>query len=120
MTTDRIRAALRLLNDQDITPTGRRRIERVLDNIDERAQGPANEEARRVWLIMAGGRRGRLHAGPYGSEESGRRAYESLLSVLTEDDDGWGPPLRLDQAQEIWTLEEYDMLETPDLGTSGR
>lgn len=74
----------------------------------------------RVWMIMAGGRRGRLAAGPYGSEAVAQRAYELLLNDLTDDDDGWGAPLRLDQARGIWAVEVYDVLDTPDLGALGR
>lgn len=74
----------------------------------------------RVWLIMAGGRRGRLAAGPYGSEEVARHAYEALLDDLTEDDDGWRGPLPPDQVRRIWTVETYDVLDTPDPGALGR
>ncbi|MDH2413944.1 hypothetical protein [Nocardioides sp. CER19] len=72
-----------------------------------------------VWLIMAGGRRGRLAAGPYDSEEIALRAYETLLNDLSEDGDGWGGPLEPDQFRRIWTIEAYEVLDTPDLGTLG-
>jgi hypothetical protein len=39
MTTDRIRAAVRLIYPDDITPMGRRMLEKVLDDMDRLEEG---------------------------------------------------------------------------------
>ena len=41
-TVERLRALLRLLGDDHITPTGRRQIERVLDDTEVRIEGPSD------------------------------------------------------------------------------
>jgi hypothetical protein len=43
MTTERIRAALRLIYPDDITPMGKRVLEKVLDDMDK--QAPVNAGA---------------------------------------------------------------------------